>query len=323
MLFYQPKFRCCFTSPSFYVVYEPTFLCCFTSPSFDVVLPAQVSMLFMSPRFYVVLPAQVSMLFYKPKFLCCFTNPSFYVVLPTQFSMLFTSPSLHVILPIHVSMLFYQPMFLCCLRAHIVCYFTNPCFYVVLPAHVSMLVYQPMFLCCFASPSSYVVLPAQVSMLFYQPKFLCCFTSPRFYVVSGLNNEEPLDFTLQYHDSQLHILILCESTRCSTVLLMILYNVYILLYILIVPSTMCLKCKICIASSSIPLPRFPLRKLYNSQILVLPLLDVYNCGMYRHLPLCWPYSLLSGRNKEIISLVRRTSVTSNLLVRHSHHLSNK
>ena len=31
----------------------------------------------------------------------------------------------------------------------------------------------------------------------------------------------------------------------------------------------------------------------------------------------------SGRNKEIISLVRRTSVTSNLLVRHSHHLSNK
>ena len=30
----------------------------------------------------------------------------------------------------------------------------------------------------------------------------------------------------------------------------------------------------------------------------------------------------SGRNKEIISLVRRTSVTSNLLVRHSHHLSN-
>ena len=33
--------------------------------------------------------------------------------------------------------------------------------------------------------------------------------------------------------------------------------------------------------------------------------------------------LYSGRNKEIISLVRRTSVTSNLLVRHSHHLSNK
>ena len=32
---------------------------------------------------------------------------------------------------------------------------------------------------------------------------------------------------------------------------------------------------------------------------------------------------ISGRNKEIISLVRRTSVTSNLLVRHSHHLSNK
>ena len=31
----------------------------------------------------------------------------------------------------------------------------------------------------------------------------------------------------------------------------------------------------------------------------------------------------SGRNKEIISLVRRTSVTSSLLVRHSHHLSNK
>ena len=32
---------------------------------------------------------------------------------------------------------------------------------------------------------------------------------------------------------------------------------------------------------------------------------------------------VSGRNKEIISLVRRTSVTSNLLVRHSNHLSNK
>ena len=32
----------------------------------------------------------------------------------------------------------------------------------------------------------------------------------------------------------------------------------------------------------------------------------------------------SGRNKEIISLVRRTNfVTSNQLVRHSHHLSNK
>ena len=29
----------------------------------------------------------------------------------------------------------------------------------------------------------------------------------------------------------------------------------------------------------------------------------------------------SGRNKEIISLVRRTCVTSNPLVRHSHHLS--
>ena len=34
-------------------------------------------------------------------------------------------------------------------------------------------------------------------------------------------------------------------------------------------------------------------------------------------------NIFSGRNKEIISLVRRTSVTSNLLVRHSHHLSNK
>ena len=31
----------------------------------------------------------------------------------------------------------------------------------------------------------------------------------------------------------------------------------------------------------------------------------------------------SDRKKEIISLVRRTSVTSKLVVRHSHHLSNK
>ena len=157
-------------------------------------------------------------------------------------------------------------------------------------------------------------------MLFYQPKFLCCFMSPRFYVVSGLNNEEPLDFTLQYHDSQLHVLILCESTRCSTVLLMILYNVYILLYILIVPSTMCLKCKICIASSSIPLPRFPLRKLYNSQILartrvqilVLPLLDVYNCGMYRHLPLCWPCRGSAACYNDTESSIRELSATVNL-----------
>ena len=41
--------------------------------------------------------------------------------------------------------------------------------------------------------------------------------------------------------------------------------------------------------------------------------------------LCYASSAVvySGRNKEIISLVRRTSVTSNPLVRHSHHLSNK
>ena len=38
---------------------------------------------------------------------------------------------------------------------------------------------------------------------------------------------------------------------------------------------------------------------------------------------CYQMADVSGRNKEIISLVRRTSVTSNLLVRHSHHLSNK
>ena len=35
------------------------------------------------------------------------------------------------------------------------------------------------------------------------------------------------------------------------------------------------------------------------------------------------YDIISDRSKEIISLVRRTSVKSKLLVRHSHHLSKK